>query len=125
MPSIIPELRGRENLGTFLKQFRTCVCLSRCDSALDSETVANTAGTPRAELERLHEYTLVENSLKTWQALTLEEEKEIMEMVVDIGSLSEAWRALTETGAKIQEAAYDRAKREFESLEIEVSEPVA
>ena len=48
-----------------------------------------------------------------------------MEMVVDIGPLSEAWRALTKTGAEIREAAYDRAKREFESLEIEASEPVA
>ena len=75
-------------------------------------------GTPRAELEKLHEYSLVENSLKAWQASTLEKEKEIMKMVVDIGSLSEAWRALPKTGAEIQEAAYDRAKREFESLEI-------
>ena len=41
-----------------------------------------------------------------------------MKMVVDIGSLSEAWRALPKTGAEIQEAAYDRAKIEFESLEI-------
>ena len=48
-----------------------------------------------------------------------------MEIVIDSGSLSETWRALTKTAAEPQEAAYDRAKREFESLEIGVSEPVA
>ena len=42
-------------------------------------------------------------------------------MVIDIGSLSEAWRALTKIAADAEEAAYDRAKREFESLEIGVS----
>ena len=47
------------------------------------------------------------------------------EMVTDIGSLSEEWRALTKTAVEIREAAYDRAKGEFESLEIKVSEPVA
>ena len=54
VPSTIPELRSRDNLGTFLKRFRTWACLSHCNSALDSETVVNTTGTPRAELERLH-----------------------------------------------------------------------
>ena len=29
MPSTVPELRGRENLGTFLKRFRTGACVSR------------------------------------------------------------------------------------------------
>ena len=126
MPSTIPELRGRQNLGTFLKRFRTWACLSRCDSALDSKTVVNTSVTPRTELERLHQYSLVENSLKTWHALTkaLEKEKEIMEMVINIGSISEAWSALTKIAAEIQEAAYDRSIREFGSLEIGVSEPV-
>ena len=46
-------------------------------------------------------------------------------MVMDIGPLSEAWRVLTEIAAETQEAAYDRAKNEFELLEIRVSEPVA
>ena len=71
-------------------------------------------------------YDMVESSLKAWQALTKaqEKEKEMMEMViliVDIGSLSEAWRELTELAAQIQEAAYGRVKREFGSLEIVVS----
>ena len=56
MPSTIQELRGRENLGTFLKRFRTWAWVSRCNSALDSGTVVKTSGTPPAELERLHEY---------------------------------------------------------------------
>ena len=127
MPSTIPELRVRENLGTFLKCFRTWTCVSRCDSSFEYEIVAQTSETPLAELERLHERSLVENSLKAGQALAkaLEKEKEIMEMVIDIGSLSEAWRALTKIAADTEEAVYCRAKREFESLEIGVSESVA
>ena len=71
MPSTILELRGRENLEAFLKRFRTWACVSRCVLVLDSEIVVKTSGTPPlAELERLHERSLVENSLKAWQALT-------------------------------------------------------
>ena len=127
MSSTIPELRGRKKLGTFLKRFRTWACLSRCDSALDSEIVVSATGTPRAELEQLHEYSLLENSLKAWQALkkALEKKKEIVEIVIDIESLSEAWRALTKIAAETQEGAYDRAKREPGSLDIEVVESVA
>ena len=90
-------------------------------------TQKQTSGTLRAELERLHEYNLVESSLRVGQALTkaLKKEKEIMIMVGYIGSLSVAWRALTKIAAETQEAAYDRVKRELESLEIGVSEPVA
>ena len=33
-----------------------------------------------------------------------------MEMVIDVGSLSEAWRALTKTAAETQEAAYGRVR---------------
>ena len=97
MPSTVPELRGRENLGTCLTRFRTWACVSRCDSALDSEMIVKMSGTPLAELERLHDRTLVEKPLKTWQALTkaLDKEAEIVKMVIDIGSPSEAWRALT------------------------------
>ena len=67
------------------------------------------------------------NREKAWQALTktLENEKEITEMVIDIGPHSEAWRALTKIAAETQEAAYDGGTREFESLEIGGSEPVA
>ena len=77
---------------------------------LSSEIVVSTSGTPRVEPERLHKYNLVDNSLKAWQALTkaLEKEENIMEMVIDVGSLSEAWRALTKTAAETQEAAYGR-----------------
>ena len=38
-------------------------------------------------------------------------------MVIGIGSLSGTWRALTKIATGTQEAAYNRAKREFESLE--------
>ena len=67
MPSTIPEVRGRENVGIFLKRFRTWACLNRCDSVLDPETTAvNTSGKPHAEVKRLHYYNLVENSNKAW-----------------------------------------------------------
>ena len=46
-------------------------------------------------------------------------------MVRDIGSLSKGWRPLTKIAADTKVVAYDRVKREFESLEIRVSEPVA
>ena len=46
-------------------------------------------------------------------------------MVIYIGSILEVWRALTKIAAETKEIAYDRAKREFETLEIEVRESVA
>ena len=55
----------------------------------------------------------------------LEKEMEVLETVVDIGYLSEAWRALTKIATETQKAAYDRAKREFESLEMGTNESVA
>ena len=33
MPSTVPELRGRDNLPTFLQRFRTWASISGCDSA--------------------------------------------------------------------------------------------
>ena len=70
---------------------------------------------------------MVESSLQVWQALTKapEKETEMMEMVTYIGSPSEAWRALKKTAAETQDAAYDRVIREFEAIEIGVSEPIA
>ena len=100
--------------------------MSRVDSALDSEIILKTSRTPRAELERLHDRNLVDDSLKAWQALTkaLEKTQEILKMVLEIGSLSEAWRALTRIADESEEVAYDRAKREFKNLEIGVSESI-
>ena len=69
IPSIVSELRGRENVVTFLQRFRTWACVSRVDSALDSEIIVKTSGTPRAELERLYDRYLVDGSLHAWQAL--------------------------------------------------------
>ena len=46
-------------------------------------------------------------------------------MAIDIGPLSEAWRALIKNAAETQEAAYDRVKIKFESFEIGVNESVA
>ena len=63
MPSTVPELRGRDNLPTFLQRFRTWASISGCDSALDCEIIVRTSGTPRAELERVHDRRLVDNSL--------------------------------------------------------------
>ncbi|CAN0436906.1 unnamed protein product, partial [Ascophyllum nodosum] len=46
-------------------------------------------------------------------------------MVIRIGSISEAWDALTKTANASEEVEYDRAKREFETLEMDASESVA
>ena len=127
LPSTVPELRGRENLVTFMRRFRTWACVTRCDSALDSKIIVKTSGNPVAELERLHDRILVDNSLQAWQALTkaLEKEEEMLKMVLDIGSPSEAWRALAKIADDSEEVAYDRTKRELATLEIGVSEFVA
>ena len=114
MPSTAPELRGRENLAMFLQRFYTWACVTGCDSTLDSDVTVKTCGIPRAELERLHNRTLVQNSLQVWQSLitkVLENETEIMKMVLEIGSPSEAWRALSKIADETEDVAYDR-KRE-------------
>ena len=46
-------------------------------------------------------------------------------MVIRIGSISEAWRALTKIANASEEVEYDRAKPEFETLEMDASESVA
>ena len=71
-----------------------------------------TSGTPLAELERLNDRTLVDNSLQAWQALTkaLEKEEEMLKMVLDIGHPSEAWRALAKIADISEEIPYDRTK---------------
>ena len=45
-------------------------------------------------------------------------------IVLDIGSPAEAWRALANIADDSEEVVYDRTKREFETLEIGVSESV-
>ena len=118
MPLSTPELRGRENLAMFLERFYTW--------ALDSEVVIKTSGTPRAELERSYNRVLVSNSLQAWQSLTkaLEKEQEVMRMVMEIGSPSVAWRVLKMAG-ETEDDAHDRAKREFETLQMGDSETVS
>ena len=71
-----------------------------------------TSGTPRAELKRLYNRALVNNSLQAWQSLTkaLEKEPEIMKMVMEIGPPSEAWRALSNIAADTEDDAYDRIR---------------
>ena len=112
LPSTVLELRGHEYLATFLQPFHTWACVSRVESALDSEIIVQTSGTPRAELERLHNRNLVDDSLQAWPALTkaLEKEHEILKMVLEMGYLSEAWRALIRRADESEEVAYDRAK---------------
>ena len=75
----------------------------------------------------MHDRRLVDNSLNAWQSLTkaLEKEQELLNMVIRIGSISEAWRALTKIVNASEVVEYDRAKREFETLEMDASESVA
>ena len=97
MPSSAPEIRVRKNLAMFLERFYTWASVTGYDSAIDSDVAIKTSsGTPRAELERLYNRALVDMSLRVWQSLTkaLERKTEIMKMVMEIGSPSEAWRAL-------------------------------
>ena len=125
MPSSAPELRGCKNLAMFLERFYTWASVTGYDSALDSDVVIKTSsGTPRAEFERLYNRALVDKSLRVWQSLTkaLEREPEIMKMVMEIGSPSEAWRALKKIAVETEDDAYDRAKREFETLEMGANE---
>ena len=42
-----------------------------------------------------------------------------MKVVLEIDSPSEAWRALSKITDETEHVAYDRTKREFETLEIE------
>ena len=48
-----------------------------------------------------------------------------MKMVLEIGSPSEAWRALSKIADETEDDAYDRAKREFETLEMGANESVS
>ena len=70
---------------------------------------------------------LTGKSLRVWQSLTkaLERESEIMKMVMEIGSPSEAWRALKKIPVETEDDAYDRAKRGFETLEMEANQNVS
>ena len=87
----------------------------------------NTSGTPRVDLERLHVYSLVENSLKVWRALTkaLENEKKYN------GNSDRYWVFLrsmagaNENCSRNTRSSVYQGKKEFGSLEIEVSEHVA
>ena len=76
----------------FLERFYTWTSVTGCDSALDSELTIKTSGVPRAELERLYNRALVDNSLHVWQSLTkaLEKEQKVMKMIMEIGSPSVA-----------------------------------
>ena len=127
MPSSPTELRGRKNLALFLELIYTWASVTGCDSALDSELTIKISGTPRAELERLYNRALVDNSLHVWQSLTkaLEKEKEVMKMVMEIGSRPVAWRALNKMADETEDDEHDRAKPEFETLQIGDSESVS
>ena len=90
----------------------------------------NTSEIPPVQLERLHgnKLLVVAESFLAWEVLTkaiVEKGRCIFEMVMNIGSPSEAWRALTKIAAETREEAHDRAKSESESLKIGASETVA
>ena len=120
MPSSAPELRGRESPAMFLERFYTWARVTGYDSAFDSDVAIKTSsGTPREELERLNNRALVDKSLRVWQCLAkaLEREPEKIQMGMEIGTPSEAWRALKKIAVETEDDAYDRAKREIETLD--------
>ena len=55
----------------------------------------------------------------------LEKEEKVMNLVVEIGSPSVAWRALKKMVGETEDDAHDRAKREFEALQMDDSESVS
>ena len=55
----------------------------------------------------------------------LDKETEIVKMILEIGLPSEAWRALSKIADETEDVAYDRTKREFETLEIGANESVS
>ena len=89
--------------------------------------VIKTSGTPRAELERLYNRVLVDKSPRVWQSLTkaLEKEQEVSKLVMEIGCPSVAWRALKKMIGETGDGAHDRAKREFETLQMDDSESIS
>ena len=48
-----------------------------------------------------------------------------MKMVMEIGSPSETWRALSKIAAETEDDAYDREKKELETLEMGATETVS
>ena len=127
MPTYAPELRGRENLAMFLERFYTWASVTGCDSALGFEVAIKTSATTRAELERLYNRALVDKSLHVWQSLpkALEKEQEVLKLVMEIGCPSVAWRALKKMVGETEDDAHDRAKSEFETLQMDDSESVS
>ena len=63
-----------------------------------------TSGIPRAKIQRLYDRTLVQ---------------------LEIGSPSEAWRALSKIAGETEDVTYNKAIREFETLEIGANESVS
>ena len=61
----IPKLRGRENVGVFLRPFRTWACSNRCYAVLESDTAINAYETRRADFEELHANLLLSESFLT------------------------------------------------------------
>ena len=82
----------------------------------------STSETLRVERERQYSSNkLVAESFLAEEVLmkAIEKERRILEMAMDIGFPLKSWRALTNIAAKTREGAYDRAKSEFESFEME------
>ena len=65
-------------------------------------------------------------SFVVWKVMTkaIEKDKVLLEMMMGIGSASEAWCALTKIVAETKDAAYGRAKNDCESLEIGTNETI-
>ena len=62
-----------------------------------------------------------------WESLTkaLEKEQEVLKLVMEIECPSVTWRALKKMVGETEDDAHDRAKREFETLQMDDSESVS
>lgn len=115
------------DLPHFLRLFQSWALVQRCEKALFSEKPVNMNAMTRRELEETHGKLMVEQSFFAWSGLTrsLEHDQTLLDLVVTAGSPSEAWKIL-ESLAELEtsEAAGERAKRDFEKLEMEEGESI-
>lgn len=124
----VPKYTGdRIDLPIFLELFQSWAVQQRCENALFSEEPVDMNATTRRELEEKHSRIMVEQSLFAWSGLTrsLERDQALLDLVVNAGSPSEAWKALEGlAGLETNEAAAERTKRDFEKLEMKEVESV-
>ena len=91
-------------------------------NALGTEDPARVVGHERSGLEITHGREKANQSIAVWAGLVkgVEKDKTLLDMVITVGSPSEAWKILLNLVGESSEAAQDRVKKEFEELFFDV-----